>query len=174
MDAQRYYEKGQLRGGQEVVIRAAHADDTERIVEAFKKLEANSIYMRFFSPKKEITAAELQRFRDTDFDTCVRLLCTIIRNGREIAIASGLYVRVAEDAAEVAFIVEEDYQRQGISKCLLTHLGKIARAKGIKKFTAEVLPHNSAMLGVFRRCGWPMKARTSEGTMHITLALEPG
>lgn len=174
MDAQRYYEKEQLRSGQEVVIRAAHPDDTERIVEAFKELEAHSIYTRFFSPKKEITAAELQRFRDTDFDTCVRLLCTIIRDGREVVIASGLYVKVAQDSAEVGFIVEEDYQRQGISRRLLTHLGKIARANGIKNFTAEVLPHNSAMLGVFRRCGWPMKARTSEGTVHVTLALEPG
>lgn len=172
MNAQQYYEKEILRNGLEVVIRAAHPEDAERIVEAFKGLEAKSIYTRFFSPKKEITEAELQRFREIDFDTRVTLLCTIERDGREIVIASGTYARLSEDSAEVAFIVEEEYQRQGISKRLLAHLREIALANKIKNFTAEILPYNSAMLGVFRSCGWPMKSCTSEGTVHVTLDLE--
>ena len=104
--------------------------------------------------------------------TRVTLLCTIARDGQEIVIASGTYARLSEDSAEVAFIAEEDYQRHGISKHLLTHLGEIALANGIKNFTAEVLPYNSAMLGVFQSCGWPMKSCTSEGTVHVTLDLE--
>lgn len=172
MNAQQYYEKEILRNGLEIVIRAARPEDAERMVEAFKELDAQSIYTRFFIPKKEITEAELQRFREIDFDTHVRLLCTIERDEREIVIASGIYARLSEDSAEVAFIVEEDYQRLGISKRLLTHLSKIALANGIKNFTAEVLPWNSAMLGVFQSCGWPMKSRTSEGTVHVMLDLE--
>jgi GNAT superfamily N-acetyltransferase len=172
MNAQQYYEKEILRNGLEVVIRAARPEDAERMVDAFKKLETQSIYTRFFGPKKEITEAELQRFREIDFDALVRLLCTIERDGREIVIASGIYAKLSEDSAEVAFIVEEDYHRLGISKRLLTHLREIALANGIKNFTAEVLPYNSAMLGVFQRCGWPMKSRTSEGTVHVTLDLE--
>lgn len=174
MDARQYYEKEILRNGQEVVFRAVRPEDTERIVAAFKQLEAQSIYTRFFGPKKEITEAELQSFREIDFDTRVTLLCTIVREGDEIAIASGTYVRLSEDSAEVAFIVEEDYQRIGISKRLLCHLGKIARAKGIKQFVAEVLPYNSAMLHVFQGCGWPMKSSTSDGAVHLTLDLEQG
>ena len=172
MNAQQYYEKEILRNGLEVVFRAVRPEDTERIVEAFKELEAQSIYTRFFGPKKEITEAELQSLREIDFDTRVTLLCTIERDGREIAIASGTYVRLSEESAEVAFIVEEDYQRLGISKRMLGHLGKIARAKGLKSFAAEVLPYNSAMLHVFQSCGWPMKSSTSDGTVHLTLDLE--
>lgn len=88
MDARQYYEKEILRNGQEVVFRAVRPEDTERIVAAFKQLEAQSIYTRFFGPKKEITEAELQSFREIDFDTRVTLLCTILREGNEIAIAS--------------------------------------------------------------------------------------
>lgn len=172
MNAQQYYAKETLRNGLEVVIRAARSDDAERMIEAFKKLEAESIYKRFFGPKKEITEAELQRFREIDFDTRVTLLCTIEHHGREIVIASGTYARISEDTAEVAFIVEEDYQRLGISKRLLIHLGKISLSKGIKTFTAEVLPHNSAMLGVLQSCGWPMKSSVVEGIVHVTLDLE--
>ncbi|RZI44249.1 GNAT family N-acetyltransferase [Herbaspirillum sp. HC18] len=172
MDARQYYEKETLRNGLAVVIRAARPDDAERMVDAFKELDATSIYTRFFSPKKEITEAELQRFRETDFDTHVRLICTVERDGREVVIASALYVKISEDSAEVAFVVEEDYQRLGISKRLLSHLGKIALANGLKTFTAEVLPYNKAMLGVFQNCGWRMTSRTVDGAIHVTLGLE--
>lgn len=171
-NARQYYEKETLRNGLEIVIRAARPDDAARIVEAFNALEAESIYMRFFGPKKEISEDELQRFTKIDFDTRVVLLGTIERDGREIVIASGTYIRTSGDSAEVAFVVEEDYQRLGISRRLLTHLGKIAVANGLQSFIAEVLPYNSAMLGVFRSCGWPMKSSTSDGTVHITLDLK--
>lgn len=172
MDAQQYHEKEVLRNGLEVVIRAARPEDAERIVEAYKELEAESIYMRFFGPKKEITDAELQRFREIDFDTRVTLLCTVERDGREVVIASGTYFRMPEDSAEVAFIVEEDYQHLGIARRLLAHLRAIALANGIKSFSAEVLPYNSAMLGLFRSCGCPMKSCTFEGTVHVMLDLQ--
>jgi len=172
VNARQYYEKERLRNGLEIVIRAARPDDAERIVEAFNELEAESVYMRFFASKKEISEDELQRFANIDFDTWVMLLGTIERDGQEIVIASGSYIRTSGDSAEVAFAVEEDYQRLGISRRLLTHLGKIAVANGLTSFTAEVLPYNSAMLGVFHSCGWPMKSSTSDGTVHITLDLE--
>jgi GNAT superfamily N-acetyltransferase len=162
-----------LRNGLEVCIRAARPDDGDLLIEAFHKLDPESIYLRFFGPKKEISPTELKRFREADFDTRVILLCTVPEAGREIVIASGTYVRAGEASAEVAFIVEEDYHRLGIARRLLTHLGKIATAAGIRTFIAEVLPHNTAMLGVFGRCGWPMTTHSADGVTHITLDLEP-
>jgi len=172
MNAQRFHEKETLHNGMEVVIRTARPEDVERMVKAFRGLEARSIYTRFFSPKKEITEAEIRRLRETDSDTFVRLLCTIERDGREIVIAEGVYAKVSDESAEVAFIVEEDYQRLGIAKRLLTHLRKIALANGLKNFTAEVLAYNVAMLGVFGSCGCPMKSHTAGGIVYLTLDLE--
>jgi RimJ/RimL family protein N-acetyltransferase len=51
-------------------------------------------------------------------------------------------------------------------------VGSIASAAGIKTFSAEVLPYNNAMLGVFQRCGWPMKVEKADGTMHVSLSLD--
>ncbi len=172
IDAKQYLAREPLRNGLEVCVRAAHPDDAELLIEAFHKLAPESIYLRFFGPKKEVSAADIQRFQQADFINRVVLLCTIKEDGREIAIASGTYVRIGDDAAEVAFIVEEDYHRLGIARRLLTHLGKIATAAGIKTFLAEVLPHNGSMLGVFGRCGWPMTSHTEDGTVHITLTLK--
>lgn len=172
MDANRYAVNEVLRNGLEVCIRASRPDDWDRVVTAFHELEKESIYFRFFGHKKELTAAEAQRFRDTDFINQVRLLCILVRDHQEIVIGVASYARVSDSAAEIAFVVEEDYHGLGIARKLLTHLGKIAVDAGIREFIAEVLPGNAAMLNVFSRCGWPMKSHMSDGAVHVSLALE--
>ncbi|RLJ68258.1 GNAT family N-acetyltransferase [Sulfurisoma sediminicola] len=174
IDASRYLERETLRNGLEVCFRAARPDDWERVVEAFNELDPESVYLRFFAPKKDLSEADLKNFREADFRNRVILLCTVMRDGREIVIASATYVRVGEADAEVAFVVEEDYHRLGIAGRLLRHLGRIARAGGIGTFVAEVLPHNSGMLGVFERSGWPTAAKKADGTVHVTVALNDG
>ena len=171
INASQYAAKETLRTGLEICIRASRPDDADRLVEAFNKLDPESLYLRFFGPKKEISAAEMQRFKETDFKNRVILFCTVIQDDREIIIASGSYVRIGADDAEVAFIVEEDFHQQGIAGRLLKHLGAIAVDAGVKTFVAEVLPHNSAMLGVFKRSGWPMTSKVSDGAVHLTLTL---
>jgi GNAT superfamily N-acetyltransferase len=172
INARQYAETESLRNGLNICVRASRPDDVERVIEAFNLLEPESVYLRFFGPKKGFSPADIQRFCEADFQSRVILLCTLKQGDREIVIASGTYARVGEDAAEVAFIVEEDYHRLGIAGRLLKHLGRIAVAGGVKTFLAEVLPHNGAMLGVFKRCGWPMTSETSDGTVHLSLTLK--
>ncbi|MDP3539030.1 MAG: GNAT family N-acetyltransferase [Azonexus sp.] len=174
INASQYAETETLRNGLKVCFRASRPDDIERIIDAFHELDADSIYLRFFGPKKEISPTEIRRFQETDFINRVILLCTTLRDDKEIVIASASYVLDGEGAAEVALIVEEDFYRLGIAGRLMKHLGKIAVAAGIKRFVAEVLPRNNAMLNVFGRCGWPMNSKTADGTVHVTLDLTAG
>ncbi len=94
-----------------------------------------------------------------------------MEGGREIVIGSGSYSRIAPDAAEIAFLVEEDYHGQGMARRLLWHLGVIARERGLVRFEAEVLPHNQAMRRVFSASGWPMTFQRVDDVIHITLDL---
>lgn len=162
-----------LRNGLTLCIRAARPDDAERVIAAFDKLDPESVYLRYFGPKKGFSDTEIARFRSIDFDWRVTLLGTIQQAGQEVVIAAGTYVRIDDTEAEIAFIVEEDFYRLGITRRLLTHLGQIAVAAGLQRFVAEVLPQNRAMLGVFGGCGWPMTSHTEDGTVHIALELTP-
>lgn len=171
IDAPHYAVRETLRNGTEALFRALRPDDGERIAEAFGKLDQESIYTRFFGPKTELTAKDYQSIREMDFDTRVALVVTVMENGREIIVASGSYSRFAPDAAEVAFLVEEDFHGLGIARRLLQHLGRIAIDRGVLRFEAEVLPYNSAMLKVFAASGWPMSKRNDDGAIHITLTL---
>lgn len=171
IDVPHYAVQETLRNGMEALFRALRPDDGERVAEAFAKLDHESIYTRFFGPKTGLTEKDYQSIREMDFDIRVALVVTIIEDGREIIIASGSYSRFAPDAAEVAFLVEEDYHGLGIARRILQHLGRIASERGIVRFEAEVLPYNSAMLKVFAASGWPMSKRSEDGAIHITLTL---
>jgi len=77
----------------------------------------------------------------------------------------------AAAAAEISFTIEEDFQGQGLAGKLLQHLATLARAQGIRRFVAETLLANQAMLAVFRRSGLPMQRRTVDGVVHVSLDL---
>jgi RimJ/RimL family protein N-acetyltransferase len=172
IDARHYAVHDTLRDGTAILIRALRPDDGPRMAEAFSRLEAESVYTRFFGPKSGLTEADYRTIREMDFSTKVALIVTTAVDGRETVIASSSYTCFAPDAAEVAFIVEEDYHGQGIARKLLRHLGLIARERGIVRFEAEVLAHNGAMLRVFAAAGWPMKTHSEDGSIRVVLALD--
>jgi RimJ/RimL family protein N-acetyltransferase len=179
IDAQNYRVDDKLKDGTAVTIRAIRPDDKNRIVEAFKNLESESVYTRFFSYKRGLTDKELKTATEVDFENTVALVVTVpAGSGEETVIGAGRYVLYdppnALRSAEIAFTIEEDYQGQGIAGRILGHLIHIAREKGVSQFEADVLPENKAMLAVFARSGLPMKKSLEEGAVHVSLSLSAG
>jgi len=175
IDARSYSVEETLKNGTAVRIRGVRADDKKRISEAFRNLETESIYKRFFQYKKALTDKELKAATEVDFENEVALMVTIGEKETETIIGAGRYVAFdaagAQRSAEVAFTVEEDYQGLGIASLTLRHLAGIAKEKGVAQFDAEVLQENRGMLAVFKRSGFPMKQETAEGVVHVTLSL---
>jgi GNAT superfamily N-acetyltransferase len=164
-----------VKNGVVVTIRAMRPEDRDRIAAAVGTLNCESVYSRLFSYRDELTEAGLGRIMTLDQNRDMALLVTTGSETGEIVIGSGRYAASsAQDTAEVAFIVQEDYQGLGIAGRLLTHLAEIARKRGIVAFEADVLAGNKAMLAVFARSGLPMKKRRDGGVAHITLSLESG
>jgi GNAT superfamily N-acetyltransferase len=164
-----------LKNGLAVTIRHLRADDRERIATAFKLLDRQSVYTRLFSYRSELSEAALDRVMRVDPEREVALVVTTGAGADEIVIGSGRYIASAasgdERTAEVAFVVEEDYQGLGIAGRLLRHFTRIARGQGIAAFEADVLAENKSMLAVFARSGLPMTKRREGGTVHVSLAL---
>lgn len=175
IDAANYDKPATLKNGVEVRVRSVRPDDKMRFLEAFKKLDPETIYTRFFYHKKALTDAELKSATELDFENAVALAVTIEEGENEVIIGAGRYVVIDETCdsrdAEVAFTVEEDYHRQGIARILLQHLALIACEKGLSCFVAEVLPENRGMLTVFSGSGLPMKSVHGGDAVHVTLSL---
>jgi GNAT superfamily N-acetyltransferase len=175
IDAATYDTTATLRNGMKVRVRSIRPDDKQRLATAFKNLEPESIYTRFFHQKKMLSDAELKSATELDFEKSVALVVTPAEGERETIIGAGRYAVIEETgqprSAEVAFTVEEDFHRQGMARILLQHLASIARAKGLSCFVAEVLSENNGMLTVFARSGLPMKTEHGGDAVHVTLSL---
>jgi GNAT superfamily N-acetyltransferase len=91
--------------------------------------------------------------------------------GHPAIVAGGRYIVQQPGKAEIAFVVVDDYQGQGIGSALLRHLAILARNAGLKEFAAEVLPENIPMLKTFEKSGLKMSTKREAGTVHVALEL---
>lgn len=163
-----------LRNGLAVTVRHLMARDRDRIAKAVGQLDRESIYTRLFSYRNELTEAGLDRIMHVEPGQEVALIVTTARGDDEIVIGAGRYFASGAGghrSAEVAFVVEEDYQGLGIASMLLRHLVSLARVQGIATFEADVLTENKSMLAVFARTGLPTRTRREGDTAHLTLEL---
>jgi RimJ/RimL family protein N-acetyltransferase len=174
-DPSQFRQVSVLRDGRPVLIRAARTDDRERLVTAFQGLDRQTIYTRYFSFRKNFSETELKRLEEADFSRYMLLVATLGSGNDEIIIAGASCV--VTDAtgpvptAELAFMVEEDYQRQGLAGQMLAAICGLARQRGIARLEADVLAENPAMLAVFRRSGLPTTTSREAGVVHLVLDL---
>ena len=166
-----------LGDGSSVVIRAIRPEDKPILQEGMHHLNQQSLYFRFFTPKRELSKEELVHFTEVDFIHHVGLMaCLISKHGHEIPVGVGRYI-MSEDSrqsatAELAFAVSEEAQGRGVGTLLCKHLIKIARAEGLTTLTALVLEGNLKMMAVFAHSGVAMKqTRQGGGVIDVTLSL---
>jgi RimJ/RimL family protein N-acetyltransferase len=175
IDPRNYHAHETLKDGTEVTVRALRPEDSAGILDAFGELDRESIYRRFFSPKKELSDAELKHLTDVNFSQVSALVVTTQTEKGEVLMAGGRYAVDAGDqpqSAELAFLTGEAYRGCGIASLLLRHLTLLAKEAGLSRFEADVLAENQPMLNVFRRSGLPMAQRREGSVIHVTLALK--
>ncbi len=73
--------------------------------------------------------------------------------------------------AEVAFIVQDEWQDKGMGSLLLDYLTKVAKERGVKSFYATVLPINKAMLSIFYNSGYKINTEFDGDSYSITYEL---
>ncbi|ROQ76533.1 acyl-CoA synthetase (NDP forming) [Streptomyces sp. CEV 2-1] len=167
-----------LRDGGTARIRPITTDDAERLVSFYEQVSPESKYYRFFAPYPRLSAKDVHRFTHHDYVDRVGLAVTV--GGEFIATvrfdridARGRPASAPADEAEVAFLVQDAHQGRGVASTLLEHIAAVARERGIRRFAAEVLPANNKMIKVFRDAGYTQQRSFEDGTVHLTLDLEP-
>ncbi|WP_435600323.1 bifunctional acetate--CoA ligase family protein/GNAT family N-acetyltransferase [Streptomyces sp. C10-9-1] len=167
-----------LRDGGTARIRPITPADADRLVSFYEQVSDESKYYRFFAPYPRLSDRDVHRFTHHDYVDRVGLAMAA---GDEF-IATVRYDRVDErgrpaaypaDSAEVAFLVQDAHQGRGVASALLEHIAAVARERDIRRFTAEVLPANTKMIKVFRDAGYTQRRSFEDGSVHLTLDLEP-
>ena len=171
VDAAKYASTETLRNGASVEIRALRPGDRAEMLASIGRASKQTLYRRFFAPKRSFSEGEIEFFLNVDFKNHVALVAVLSEDGRQVIVGGARYIVVRPGCAEVAFAIDDPHQKLGIATHLITHLIKIARAAGLDAFVAEVLPENVPMLKVFERCGLAMTTRRERSSVHVTLAL---
>ena len=170
-DAAHYSAPERLRDGRPVEIRALRPDDRADMLAAIGRTSMQSLQRRFFVPKKGFSEREMAFFLDIDFESHVALVAQLDEDGRPAIVGGGRYIAVKPGQAEIAFIVVDAYQGQGIGTTLMRHLAGLARDAGLKELIAEVLPENSVMLKLLKKFSFKTVSGGSPQVIHLALRL---
>lgn len=171
MDIAQYSASERLRNGAQIEIRALVPADRAEMLAAFDRASAQTRYRRFFAPKHSFSDREIEFFLKVDFVNHVALAAVLTDGDRQIIVGGARYIVSPSGEVELAFTIDDAHQKMGIATRLMTHLVAIARANGLRKFVAEVLPENAPMLKIFERCGLVMTTRRERGIILVTLRL---
>jgi acyl-CoA hydrolase/predicted GNAT family acetyltransferase len=159
-----------FKDGLNVRFRAIKPSDEDDMRRLFYRFSDQSVYYRYFSPIKTMPHNKMQEYVNVDYRRTMSIVGTVEESGVEKIIAEVRYVRMNnETSADTAFIVDESYQGKGIASYLFDLLMRIAREEGIVQFTADVLADNKAMLKVYEKAPFPLKAVVSSGVYELVI-----
>lgn len=148
---------GRTADGRAVAVRPARAADRDAVQRFVRELSPEARRRRFFGAVSELSPDQLDRL-------------TRARDPREVALVALAHapdgVRViamaqcaAADAAEgeIAVVVGDAWQRQGLGARLLDTLVAHAAANGVATLRAEVLAENWPMLALLANRGFELE-----------------
>lgn len=152
-------------------VRSVRPDDDAAVAAMISRCSADTLYRRFFTPLPTSGQDEsmLDRLTRASPDDAAILVEIGVR-----AVAVGSYHRhpAEPDTAELAFLVEDAYQRHGLGTLLVQHLARRALRAGITAFTADVLSENRGPQAALRKAGYKPKVETStHGVSQIRVSL---
>jgi acetyl coenzyme A synthetase (ADP forming)-like protein len=159
-----------LRDGGLARIRPIRSEDADSYAAWFGRMGRDTLYHRFFQPKKGVSQEEVRYFTTVDYEDRMAFVAEI---GDKI-VGVGRYDRLIDDPsiAEAAFAIEDAQQGRGIGTQLLTHLTNYARNNGVTAFRAFVLPDNYPMMRVFRASGYQLRREMKEGLYTLDFPVE--
>jgi acetyltransferase len=155
-----------LNNGVEVLIRPIRPDDKALLAAGMEHLSERSAYQRFLVPKPRLTAAELRYLTEVDFRDHVAFVA-VGPEAPDVLLGVGRWIRLLHEpeVAEIAFVVADDLQSQGLGTALAETLADAARERGVRRFVATMLPHNLAAHHLFARVAQERET-TRDGTVH--------
>ncbi len=166
-------ERQTFKDGTTVRFRAIKPSDEEAMRRLFYRFSDEAIYYRYFSPVKTMPHAKMQAYVNVDYRDVMSVVGLVGPPGQGRIIAEARFARHTDKPyVDVAFVVDQQYQGLGIATYLYRMLARLARQRGARGMTADVLATNRAMLNVFEKGEYPVRSRFEDGAYALTIPFE--
>jgi GNAT superfamily N-acetyltransferase len=144
-------------------------EDADPLRRFWSRLSPESRYRRFMIPLASLDAALLTvllNINHWDREAMVALVA-----GEIVGLASYARTEARRDAADLAVVVADAWQRQGLATRLLFALSGRAEQAGIARFEVMIQSDNCAALGLLRRLRAAAGLRFSSGVLLGTVSI---
>jgi acetyltransferase len=164
-----------MKDGTEVTIRPIRPEDEPLLVRFHGTLSEETVYLRYFHMEKLDTRVAHERllrkcFIDYDREMALVAETKPQANAQSEILGVARLTRERDTRdAEVAVLITDKFQHQGLGKEFLSRLIEIARAEKLTSISAHILPENRGMQGLAKRYGF--KTVTGEDPTEVTAIL---
>lgn len=165
--------EAQLPAGERVWIRPVRMTDEELLQDLFSRLSDESTHQRFMSYKRAHPHEDMAELVNLEAEDSVGIVVCADEDGRLIVAMARYDVDPATNLADIAFVVQDEWQGRGVGTLLMKSMAELARARGLSGFTADVEAANKPMMMVLHRSGLEVKASLVGGAYHL-VARFPG
>lgn len=161
-----------LRDGTEIFFRPVKPTDDSALTEMLYSLSSASVRRRYFTHTKIFPHRDVQRLTNIDYTQDLAIVGIVPSpSGDEIVALGQYFLDPKTMRAEVAFLVQDEWQAKGMGTFLLDYITTIARKRGVKSFYATVLPDNKAMLNIFYNSGYKVNTEFDGESYIVTYEL---
>lgn len=159
-----------LRDGRQVCVRPTRTSDSGAMQELFHRLSEEDVESRFLQKLSSLTDTVAQYLCSVDYEQEMAFAAVVGPSEHErIVAASSYYLSPATGLAEVAYMVDPEWQGTGLGALLHARMFEYAQARGVRGFRADVLMGNTRMMRVFKRAGHQLSVKTSAGISEVTM-----
>lgn len=162
------------KDGRALELRLIQADDEARLVDFFYALSPESRWRRFHISTDHLdqatVQAKAQAYAAVDNWQQEGAVVALYTDPQRAQLTSPEIVGVARLArinqsplgawAEIAMVVRDDFQQQGVGQALLHQLVALAKQMAITQFHADVQADNAPALRVLKKLGLPIQSET--------------
>ena len=173
-----YVSQFTMKDGTEVTLRPIRPEDEPMMRKFHETLSDRSVYMRYFSSpsfSSRVAHERLSRMCFLDYDRTMALVA-ISKNqaeggGSEILGVGRLIKSHSANEAELAILVSDRLQRQGLGGELLSRTLQFARDEKIGRVSAEMLRDNITVQNIFRKAGFRLQTLANSSSICADLSL---
>jgi RimJ/RimL family protein N-acetyltransferase len=162
-----------LTSGVRVVVRPIEPGDKDLLVNGLRRLSEESVRKRFLAAKPRFSRAELRYLTEVDGVRHIALVA-VLEDDPEQLVAVARCVRLPDrpDTAEMAIVVGDPWQAQGLGSELARRLADAALTVGIRRFAATMLSDNEAARRLMRTFARRLEeGRITAGVREVVLEL---
>jgi acetyltransferase len=152
----KYEWQWKLKDGHPALLRPIKPEDEPLENELWKTFSDETQRFRFFSPMRTWSHATLVRYTNIDYDREIAIIAELTENMQRKMIGVVRMILDPPDfkTAEVAIVVGDPWQGQGLGSKMMECIIEIAKDKGLESVYGLILRDNARAIELFKQNGF--------------------